>query len=544
MKKQRIIALALAGLMTSALFVGCNKNGGTQGGKIDTSKVPDYLNETGYPITKEKVTISAMGKKDPGAPEWNDLEIFKKAEELTNVHYDFELAEAATYTEKKNLKLVSGQYPEVFFRQMEKADEETYGPQGIFVDMKDLIAKYAPNLTKRMEENPSFRAAATALNGSIYSAPYNQETSFLNPHLSFVGQNWLDNCGIKELPTTVDDFYNMLVKFKTMDANGNGDANDEIPISGLAWDQIEWFVEPAFTGTVTGMNYDVVDGKVVFAPATDGYKAYCEFLNKLWKENLIDHELLTHTQQQFQAKVKNGIVGVYNASPTLFDDATIKGADGKLINQVSLKPLTSATNSKPTVRKMETIYTGKAVITNKCKYPEAVVRWLDIFYATPEEGVEGLNGNTFFMGLEGKHWNYTDDTKTSYKFIDPIKSFTEINNSVSVNMEMPCYLSFYAYQLGNPKMEMKVKGVMENQNPYRKEGYPSNVRYTKEESDQATLIEADINNYVKSMTAKFMTGEEPITNFDKFVAKLNDMGLDKLTKIKTDAYDRWMVASK
>lgn len=542
MKKQRILAVLLAGLMASALFAGCNKTDEPQG---DNNVVaPDYLNETGLPITKEKTTVTAMGKKDPGAPDWNDLELFQYLEEQTNIHFDFELAESDTYTEKKNLKLVSGQYPEVFFRGMEISDEESYGPQGVFRDLTDLVKGYAPNLTKRMEEYPALKAASTALDGKMYSLPYNQETAFLNPHLSFVGQNWLDNCGITELPKTVDDFYDMLVKFKTMDANGNGDATDEVPISGLKWDQIEWFLEPAFTGTVTGKDFDITkDGKLVYAPATEGYKEYCRFLNKLWTENLIDHELLTQTQQQFQAKVKNGTVGVYNSSPTLFDDATITDANGDLINQVSLIPLTSEWNDTPTVRQMETIYTGKLVITDKCKVPEAVIRWADMFYATPDEN-ETINGNTFFLGLKGEHWDYTDETKTSFQFIDPITSFTDINNAVSVNMEMPCYLKFEAYQAGNPKMEMKVKGVQENQNPYRKAGYPANARYTTEESDAAQLIEADLKNYVESMTAKFMTGEESIDNFDTFVSSLNNMGLEKLIKIKQDVYDRWMAASK
>lgn len=34
------------------------------------------------------------------------------------------------------------------------------------------------------------------------------------------------------MPTTTDEFYEMLVAFRDQDANGNGDPNDELPLLG------------------------------------------------------------------------------------------------------------------------------------------------------------------------------------------------------------------------------------------------------------------------------------------------------------------------
>lgn len=553
MKKVKILALTLAAALVLPQFAACSKKPekGNDTPDSDASvksgdKVPDYMNATGLPIAKEKITIKAMGKKDPGGVDWNELEIFKKAEELTNIHFELELAESTTYNEKKNLALVSGDYPDVFLREMSSNDEETYGPQGIFLNLKPLIDSYAPNLKKRMAEKPQIKAGMTAIDGNIYGLPYFFQTSTGNPHLSFVSSKWLERVGVS-LPKTTDDLYNMLKAFKEKDANGNGNPNDEIPWSGFRFASFDQLILPAFTGLTgfnavngaasTGTTFDVKDGKVIFIPTLPEFKEYLIYMNKLFKEGLIDPEFLTQTSQQHLAKVKSGIVGVYNSSPTNLPPETKD-------EQLSLVPLTSKTNSKQVVREQPYLYNGRGVITDKCKYPEAVMRWFDIWYGKAEDAVEGLYGNTLFVGLENVHWEYADADKKSYKFKSPITSFQDINKSVSVNMEMPSYLEFMAYPAGNPLMEMKVKGVMENQLPYTRSAFPPTARYTKEEFDKASLIENDINTYVTQMMTKFITGDEPITNFEKYTETLKGMKVEDLTTIKQAVYDRWAKAAK
>lgn len=47
-----------------------------------------------------------------------------------------------------------------------------------------------------------------------------------------VNDRWLKNCGIEEYPSTLEEFKEMLIAFRDMDANGNGDATDEFPMQG------------------------------------------------------------------------------------------------------------------------------------------------------------------------------------------------------------------------------------------------------------------------------------------------------------------------
>ena len=187
--KRGVKARSFAGFMVLILMfasmMGCsassNSNSGT-GTKNNSSASnnegpagagPDYMNPVGeYPITKDRITLTVMGKKDPGGTEWSELEIFKRLAEKTNIDLKFELAEGDTFNEKKNIALVGGEYADIILRGAEKTDEETYGPQGIFLDLTDLIDKYAPNIKALLAKEPSVRAAVTSMDGKIYGLPY------------------------------------------------------------------------------------------------------------------------------------------------------------------------------------------------------------------------------------------------------------------------------------------------------------------------------------------------------------------------------------
>ncbi|WMT41297.1 extracellular solute-binding protein [Paenibacillus sp. D2_2] len=542
--KVRSFALFMVTILVLASLMGCSTstkdNPSASNNKEGTDAGPDYLNPVGvYPITKEKITLTVLGMKDPGGTDWSELEIFKRLAEKTNIELKFELAEEDTFNEKKNIALVGGEYPDIILRGGEKIDEETYGPQGIFLDLTDLIDKYAPNFKALLDKKPVVKASVTSMDGKIYGLPYYFKTATTQGHLGFFDSQWMKNVGIETPPTTTDELYEMLKAFKEKDANGNGDPNDEIPFSGVGLTAFQNLLIPAFTGMTGGIGFDVNDaGEVVYVPAMPEYKEALAYTNKLYKEGLIDREFSTQTSQQWQAKIKGGLVGVYNGSPTLLDPETTK------TEQLSLVPLTSPTNDKRVVKTPDYLYTSRGIITNKCKYPEAAMRLLDMFYATEENAVDGFYGNTVFLGYEEEQWKYTDDSKTHYEWIEPTTGFADINKSVSVNMGLPGLLEFPAIPANYPLMENKVNQVNEKQVPYYRDAYPVNARFTAKESERGNVIENDLFTYVNMMTTKFIIGEESLDNFNNYLATLDKIGLPELIEIKTAALQRWNEAIK
>ena len=547
MKLKQMLSMGLATVLAAGMLAGCGSSGESTSapasGSTEGTATSSNVTPVGeYPIVNEPITFKIMGRKDPGAPDWSELEVFKRLSEITNINFEFEISESGTWAEQKNIALVGGEYGDIILRDDTQAttDEETYGPQGIFLDLTDLIDQYAPNIKAMMEKYPDVKAAMTSLDGKIYGLPYVFHTATVQGHTGFFSEEWMNNVGIDKVPETTDELYEMLKAFKEQDANGNGDPNDEIPFTcvGLTT-TIRDLLIPAFTGLPDGLSFNVADdGSVVYAPATEEYKAFLEYTNKLYEEGLLDVEFSTQTSQQWQAKVKADQCGVYSGSPTTLDPSVTA-------NQLSLPPLTSPTNDKKVVKQPLYLYPGRAFITDKCQDPVAAIRLLDMFYATEENAVDGFCGTTLFAGYEGEHWQYTDDTKTAYEWIAPITGFGDINQTVSVNMELPGLLEFEAIPVGSPLMEMKCQQVKEMQEPYYniENAFPTNARFTTEESERGNVIENDLYNQVVMMTTKFITGDADIeTGWEDYLASLDQIGLPELLEIKTAAMERWNAA--
>ena len=80
------------------------------------------------------------------------------------------------------------------------------------------------------DERPELKAAVTASDGHIYALPNAEELGLgAVPFFWSINTAWLDELGL-EMPTTVEQYHDVLVAFKTQDPNGNGKA-DEIPLS-------------------------------------------------------------------------------------------------------------------------------------------------------------------------------------------------------------------------------------------------------------------------------------------------------------------------
>src|SRR5699024_4473307 len=99
---------------------------------------------------------------------------------------------------------------------------------------------------------------------------------------------WLDNLGVEELPKTTDELYDLLVRFRDEDPNGNGKA-DEIPISEEGIVSLRTFTLGSFGIKYWGI--EQFDGEVRYSPATENYKAFLEYMKKLYDEKLLDPEI-------------------------------------------------------------------------------------------------------------------------------------------------------------------------------------------------------------------------------------------------------------
>jgi len=540
---KRILSMLLVGTMVFSALVGCGK-------KADTTKAPDaakdttpdYMNATGYPIVKQPITIKVMGQKSATQGEWKDMKLFTNMEKLTGIHMEFDTPIASAYLEKKNLALASGDVPDAFmYGNVKIEDEETYGPQGTFLALEGYISKYAPTLKATLEKYPEAKKMSTATDGHMYSLPYIANTKTRASDIMYFNMDWLTNVGMKK-PTNVDEFYNVLKAFKEKDPNKNG-KQDEIPFS--YWKQtlptsnlLYNTLIGAFTGQAGGLGFDVKDNKVVYNPLDPNFKDFIVYMNKLWTEGLLDKEMYTQTLQQMTAKYKSGIMGI---STTSLSNVVTPGAK---VNYEITAPLTSSKNSKQVAKMINFTSTGSFVLTNKCKYPEAMMRWIDVMFLDVDHAVNGLSGMMNFLGEYGVDWKYGDDKKTTYSRMSKVEGMnpTEYQQKFVAPQGFG-NVSTDAVPDNDPLLLIKAVESDKNYHPYMKEAFPYGIRYKQADQEKLTLLENDLNTYVEQMVAKLITGDEPMSKYDEFQNKIKkDLKIDDILKIRQAAYDTYKSA--
>lgn len=534
-KKVSILMIALI-MIVSTLLAACNNN---KPGNNAGEKVNENLNETGYPIVKESITLEMMGRRSPLQPEWGEMGFFKEMKKLTNMDFTYRVATADQYQQQKQLAFTSMQLPDLFFGGMFTPSEEVdYGSQGLLIPLEDLIDKYAPNLKKIFEKYPDLKASITAPDGHIYALPGIDTSTTSAAPLMWMNGYWLKNLNA-EKPHTIDELYELLKAFKEQDANKNG-KDDEIPLTASSIAELRFNILPAFgipypvTGDIPGI-YEQ-NGEVKFTFVQNEYKEYLKFLNKLYSEGLLDPQVASHTWEQYVAKGAEGRVGIFPTWPIVmigYPDP----AEGT--NYPIMPALTSQFSSTPIVSKISPFKRGRAAITSSNEHPEATMRWLDYMYS--EEGTILAR-----LGVEGKNWEWTDETKSTWRLLAPEGMNTTQANALDApgaGTAVPMVLEqeFFAKE-DNPTLRIIEGWVEEEYFPYLTVPYPD-VYFTLEEQQELNIIKPDMDTYIQQMEARFVTGELNIdAEWDKFVNTLESLGASKAVDIHQAAYDRWAQA--
>lgn len=538
-KKMKVmICLTSVGVLLS----GCG------GGKAADKKNSNIeLNAVGqFPITKEKVTMTMMGPRT-GETEWKDMEFFENYAEKTNIEFKFTTPPLDDFATKLNLAFASGDLPDVIFgtdsNMLTPAMEMDYGAQGILIPLEDLIDENMPNFKKLMEEDPDIKKSITTPDGHIYSLPMlsRDATSIWPRGPIWYRGDWLEKLGVSELPKTTDEFYDLLVRYRDEDPNNNG-KKDEIPLTDVKMDSTRPWLMAAFGMKTRGIQE--VDGKVEYTPITDNYREYLTFMNKLYSEKLLDQEVYSQSDEQKKAKGQNNQIGLF---PDWYSFFTTGKTEIEAINDPMWQPLTSSVSKTAVVPASPRIMRETFAITNQAESPEALLRWVDYFYS--EEG-------SFYLdkGPEGGIWKWdTNDAGEKVRVYidektaeDPEKAREKVTPNFGLTVptvNYPLTPEYTILESANVATDTRftdflAKETQEKLEPAAEVPFPL-LYLTKEETEKTRDIGTDMSMYVEQMEAKFITGVEPLSNWDKYVKTLENMGVKEYVNVYQQAYDRW-----
>ena len=398
---------------------------------------------------------------------------------------------------------------------------------GVIVDLGQY-KEYAPNYFKILGENHDYDKAASTDDGKYYGfATINSGDKLLTVTGPAIRKDWLDELGMN-YPETIDEWETMLRAFKEK-------KNAEIPFS----------FDYGSISTVFGMfeaRFDpmVKDGKVVYGPAQPEFKRALETMNNWFNEGLLDKNIVSVDKSLLESQILSGKTGA-TFTPGGTGLGSLQSAGSALDSKFSLNAAPYPTYEKGAVNSAVKVLSpieGYALaITTSCQHPEIAARVLDYLYS--EEGNELAN-----FGIEGETFNYVDGkpvyTELLTKNPDGLTMAQALGKYVRVGTGNGFVVreEYIEQYYGLPQQQSIFDFWAKNVKNALAETVPA-IKVTADESAEYSDIMNEVNKYRNQMIVKFITGIEPIENFDKYVDTLNKYGLEKAMDIKTKALERY-----
>ncbi|GGF94907.1 hypothetical protein GCM10010912_44790 [Paenibacillus albidus] len=411
-KKNRLAALAIAAMLT--VVAGCSGSGGNQAENVGTgneskSGSPSFNLWLGWTLTinNDSLVQKYWRDKEPGV----------------DVKLETTQGDAMTAL---NLKINTGGFEDaaIFGRNETVRSAMNRSKQIMSLEQYfDMPDKY-PGLASIPKQ---YLELMKDEEGHIWSIPTWFDQNPDEPWPGWASQAWfirtdvLEKAGLtKEDLTTIEGVEVYLRKAaEQKDAAGKA----LLPLSFLmdTNDTLNWSDENAiltsFGVTTAGRGIDKRGDDFVFAYDDPGFKAAYQWMNKLYREKLIDPEVVTNKKEQYMEKNKAGRVALnagtfWNISPTVWETLDgptepgwyydvipfpkVQGVEKVGINQV--------TNPNP----------GYDVyISKKTKNLEAILKFFDYSLQQKPEQQQVIN-----EGPAGLYWDWIDKPIGKWEFTD------------------------------------------------------------------------------------------------------------------------------
>lgn len=513
------------------------------------------------PVVDEKVEYTLVAPDTTYINNLNDNTLTAWIAEKTNVQLHFDEIPDTELDTKVNLLIASDELPDAFmychFSASELAD---YGEQEVFIPLNELYEKHGFYYKDILENNSLLKGQCTALDGNMYTMPdINECYHCFYSTRAWINQKWLDNLKL-EYPNTLDELCEVLRAFKEQDANGNGDANDEIPMTGAAqgWNTTIYpFLLNSF------LHYDAsnlsvkADGTVVFTPMEPEFKEGLQYIANMISEGLIEKEALTQNAELYLTKGSSGNTATLGAFTAATYWSALPQDDGTETSRnreyVGLSPLEGPKGVRISPWSGSGLQLGNFVITTACEDPVPLFKAFD--YMMSDEGTlrsqVGIEGVEYYqpdegkLGINGKPALYNTDPNAGNRQTGKEEYVNSMPNVFPSNRTSDFRLGEQAdYDDPNTKFQNEPRLYNESHDrfmPYADEKmmYPGAVNMTSEESEKISFMSTQINDYVQENIALFLAGEKSFENdWDAFIAEFDKLNVTEYMQIRQDAYTR------
>lgn len=535
----RSSVLLLVTILAATVLVGC---GGQTSAQPTPTAAPTADTQETQAVTPPETTDEVFHYVlCPGfsAPPSNEPEMKAYWEEKLGATFDLVYLENAQYMELLNLRIASGNIPDVMSLQS-IANVVKYKDDGIIGGFsRDFLQEASPTTysfiqDKLGEEGFGF----VTYDGLMYSLPGGRHHNQFTAPVIW-NTTWLEQVGITEIPKTLEETEAALYAFRNDDPDGNGQKDTY----GLSVDGFN-AIMGAFGVQYTAMWQDDGTGQLAYGVANPKAKEGLALLAKWYSDGIIDPEFVTGENKGGYWANSNafcegrigftGKAAYYHWRP---QDIVEKGlpliGNAELINTVNpdmqyefgYPPVGSNGESGTTRGNFLYALVGFSndLVQNEAKlakFLQMTETWCGL------ENVEDAITQTF--GIKGTHWDYDESNtpvqKPDFSSIEAISAFGgNTTFQFYENPDVQAALAPVQYEWASALYAEPGRNTYyENAIPVP---LPSDAEYLAEA--QKVLDEGCI---------AIITGDKPIDYFEEMVEQFNKAGGDILTKEANEWY--------
>lgn len=526
---KKIIALVLALVLCSSLFVGCGKVGGDDiaNSQINTS--------TEGPLFSEPTKINVY----TGANETYDIEgnyIDKLLLEQENIDLNHVEMEDGVFLQM----IVDRNLPDITYLNANMYGND-YGPEGAFINILEHLDKM-PNLKKVLKENPSAVEMFLAENGALYHIPVIQGPSTTN-YAFIYRQDIFEKHGMT-FPTTRDEFYNTLKQLKQLYPNSYPFVLRQMEgnMQGFMYLCMSFGTSLALTGaTQTVMDYNHETEEWYYGPTSDGMKDMVSFLAQLYKEGLLHKSTITLTSAQWTQAFAMGDdkEGVSFIGWDKMDriPAQLQAA-GQALNPefklVAGAPIQFNDMGTGATYASDGVSSYNFLVSSTCKNLDHTLAYIDWLYT--DEGMITTN-----WGKEGETFEYDENGKPRWLPALLEEKDPQYTRGLAVpssygRRDVDAYLQL--------QDEDHIKDI-ELANSYATLPGRPVLTYTADEQTIYDTYWLALHDYARGELQKFIIGERDLATWNTYVKTVESdtYMFDQLMKIHETAYERKQAAN-
>ncbi|GGF71659.1 ABC transporter substrate-binding protein [Paenibacillus albidus] len=532
-KAKKPILLGLALGMAGTLLAGC---GGGNNAAATTNGNANAGNSDTAPITFK------FFDKNFDQPFTNPVaqEITKK----TGVTIEM-VPTTGNAEEKLNLMLASNDFPDIVL--ISRTDDliNKYIAAEALIPLDDLIEKYGPNIKKMYGDTINKSRSAdgkTYYLNNWYSLEKEPVAGIQMRKDLLIELGEAERANNPAAPFTSEEYYTLLKKFKEKYPTIDGKAS-----LGATWDYSNYIsLLSTFKGMFGMKTYYDDQGTLKQDVRDPQYKAMLAYMNKLYREGLVDPEFVVNKKETWKQKVSNGNVFSTEGSYWELDTPNSilrKNSDG---TDQEDRQLFAYKVVAPGVDADKTTYGGRSSlgwdaigITKSNPDPVRTIKFFD--YLASEEGQYLL-----MWGVEGKDWELKDGKHTPIG--DIVEKFqSEWDKTVEATgiRRYTWFINNGSGSDGTP-FDMASKYRRDVRNLHASEALADSVWDTSEYEnlgpDAGTpeaLIAQKYEDIKKSAIAKIImakTESEALSLYDNMIQEMDAIGMAKLETIVNEKY--------